>query len=161
MSKDITNLQQVDMLLKAGIDPASCNLMSFRNRLLWMDDIEMRLPEHILAYIKDFPKSSFESQLEYMHKYHVIPLWTTCALLQTIPDSPKQNIHLTRGGYDKPNANNPDEVKYLPDAYFALYEYKDSSKDILINRIFGGDSYTEATVNLTVAYLNEISAAIG
>jgi hypothetical protein len=89
------------------------------------------------------------------------PAWTTCALLESIPDDMKLTITMTRGGYDMSEHHETYEDAYMSDAYFAIFEYEDDERDFYIERTFGGDSYIEAATNMVIAYLTELKSQIG
>ena len=169
MTKDITTTEQAIQLLQAGIDPLTCNMLELEGRLIQRADIDYEsfaAPIFLLdsdnkADIMGFPKDSFEKQKEYMEKFRVVPLWTSCALMDAIPDSPNQSISLTRGGYDMSRLHDPAEDGYVSDTYFVLYEYEDLERDFYIDHTFGGDSYIEAMINMYIAYLTEIKPQIG
>ena len=166
MTKDITTTQQALRLLQAGIDPLTCNMLECQGRLIQRadenpsDTTSLLNGETPMPSISDFPKDTFESQKEYMEMFHVIPLWTSCALMDAIPDSPNQSVSLTRGGYDMSRVHYPNDDGYVSDTYFVLYEYEDLERDLYIDRTFGGDSYIEAMINMYIAYLTEIQPQI-
>lgn len=169
MTNDITTTQQALRLLQAGIDPLTCNLLESQGKLMRRSAQE-NCPPGLLFFLDNtnnkadimgFPRDSFENQKKYMKKFQVTPLWTSCALMETIPDSPNQSISLTRGGYDMSHLIDPAEDGYVSDTYFALYEYEDLERDLYIDRTFGGDSYIEAVTNMVIAYLTEIKPQIG
>ena len=166
MTKDITTTQLALRLLQAGIDPLTCNMLECQGRLIQRadenpsDTTSLLNGETPMPSISDFPKDTFESQKEYMEKFHVIPLWTSCALMDAIPDCPNQSVSLTRGGYDMSRVHYPHDDGYVSDTYFVLYEYEDQERDLYIDRTFGGDSYIEAVTNMVIAYLTEIQPQI-
>ena len=166
MTKDITTTQQAMQLLQTGIDPLTCNMLEYQGKLIQRADnkpsesIPFRDKDNMVAHLCDFPNKSFEDQKEFMERFQVIPLWTSCALVDAIPDSANQSISLTRGGYDMSRVSYPDDEGYDSDVYFALYEYEDETRDIYIDRTFGGDSYIEAATSMVIAYLTEIRSQI-
>lgn len=157
MTNDITSLQQVLELLKAGVDPTTCNLVLRKEGL----DTWNVAPLPSDAAMAGFPSKSFEDQVSYIHKTNIAPAWTTCALLGCIPDSSKLTVTLTRGGYDTSEHHETYEDAYMSDAYFAIFEYEDDERDFYIERTFGGDSYLEAAASMVIAYLTELKAQIG
>lgn len=108
-----------------------------------------------------FPRRSYEDQETYIRKMSLAPAWTTCALLESIPDDMKLTITMTRGGYDMSEHHDTYEEAYMSDAYFAIFEYEDDERDFYIERTFGGDSYIEAATNMVIAYLTELKSQIG
>lgn len=150
MYNDITTLDHVLLLLKAGINPKSCNLM-FHKGLVERNEKELN----------QFPLSTYTTQEDYIKRTQIYPLWTTGALLDTIPDSKKQSITLTRGGYQSQCLINKVENLYIPDAYFASYNYFDKDRNLNIRRVFGSDSYIDAVTKLVVNYLEDIRQQIG
>lgn len=157
MTNDITSIQQVLELLKAGIDPSTCNLALRKDKTdVWRADM---LPS--ITAMDDFPRRSYEDQETYIRKMSLAPAWTTCALLDSIPDDMKLTITMTRGGYDMSEHHDTYEDAYMSDAYFAIFEYEDDERDFYIERTFGGDSYIEAATNMVIAYLTELKSQIG
>ena len=157
MTSDITSMQQVLALLKAGIDPKTCNLVLRKGEAnAWGAE-----PLSSITAMDDFPTRSSEDQEAYVLNKGMAPAWTTCALLESIPDSSKLTVTLTRGGYDTSVHHDRVEDAYLSDAYFAIFEYEDDERDFFMERTFGGDSYIEAATNMVVAYLTEIRGQIG
>lgn len=156
MFNDITTIQQVLELLKAGIDPMTCNLVLKQDgNKVWRaeDNFNHRL-------LSLFPVQSYKDQEAYITKKNLAPAWTTCALLNNIPDDSKLTVTLTRGGYDMSEQHKTYEEAYMSDAYFAIFEYEDDERDFYIERTFGGDSYIEATTNMVIAYLTQIKEQI-
>ena len=152
MYNDITTIQQVNELLKAGIDPLSCNMIIRQdNQKSWRaeDNFNNRI-------LDDFPTVSFNEQINYINEQNMAPAWTTGALLESIPDRQELTITLTRGGYDMSKLPGSYNDAYISDAYFAVFEYKDEKQKVYIKRTYGGDSYIESVVNLVVAYLTEL-----
>ena len=157
MTNDITSIQHVLELLKAGIEPRTCNLVLRKGDT----DVWGMEPLPSVTAMADFPTRSFDDQVAYLRKTNMAPAWTTCALLESIPDNQKLTVTLTRGGYDTSQHHDTYEDAYMSDAYFAIFEYEDDERDFYIERTFGGDSYVEAAANMVIAYLTEIREQIG
>jgi hypothetical protein len=158
MINDFTTIEQTHQLLQAGIDPMTCNVVLY-------DGIHHLAKEIFIAKAKEgktlmFPVGSYEKQKEYIKKFQILPVWTSGALMNCIPDSPKQTISLTRGGYDSSIEQDSVDDGYMSEAYFAIYEYEDEERNLMITRTFGGDSYIEALTNMVVAFLTEIKFQI-
>ena len=156
MTNDITSIQQVLELLKAGINPTTCNLALRKDKAdVWRAEL---LPP--ITALEGFPTRSFEDQEAYIHKKNLAPAWTTCALLESIPDDMKMTVTMTRGGYDMSEHHDTYEDAYMSDAYFAIFEYEDDVREFYLERTFGGNSYIEAATNMVIAYLAELKSQI-
>lgn len=157
MTNDITSMQQVLELLKAGIDPKTCNLVLRKGKA----DVWDVGPLPSATAMDGFPTRPFKEQEAFVLDKRMAPAWTTCALLESIPDDMKLTVTLTRGGYDMSVHHDTVEDAYMSDAYFAIFEYEDNERELFIERTFGGDSYIEAATNMVVAYLTELKEQIG
>ena len=164
MKTDITNAQQSLRLLEAGISPKTANMMLARTSdntiwvpitsgLILLDDKKER---SLANPIDDFPESDFEAQKLHATTTNMLPAWTTGALLDAIPDDRRQTVMTTRGGYDSSLMENADDDGYVSDAYFANYDFEDEENNVFYNKVYGGDSYSEAVTELVVDFLTQI-----
>ena len=169
MKPDITNAKQSLMLLKAGVNPLSANMMLQRvDKNTWMTVID---DDHKVTVIcrdgkgkkitmNDFPKSDFVKQQQFSTTHGILPALSTGALLDIIPDDQRQTVMITRGGYDSSRYNDTDEDGYVADAHFANFDFEDKENEIFFNKVYGGDSYIEAATKLVVDYLSTICKII-
>ena len=169
---DFTNVQQSLMLLKAGIDPLSSNMVWHRDE----DDDEWILvenTEHRVVYvymdekdnekmvsIKEFPKTNFEEQQLFATTENILPAWSLGTLMNVIPDDRRQTVTITRGGYDYSQMPDADDDGYVSNAFFANFDYKDEQNKVFFSKIYGGDTYIEAVTKMMVDYLTNIKNLI-
>ena len=172
MEKDFTNVKQSLMLLKAGVDPMTANMLLRR----YEDDSNWILIEdtdHQVTFsqkdekgnkqkvsMKDFPRTDFDGQKLFATTNNFLPAWSLGVLLNVIPDDRRQTVMVTRGGYDSSEMANADEDGYISDAFFANYDYEDEENNVFFSKIYGGDTYIEAVTNLVVDYLTNIRKLI-
>ena len=150
MEKYFTTKEQAVQLLKAGIDPHSCNLVDDLGVIRRADRLSgyefVSESRGIGASFDDFPQKSLDRQIEFMDDFGVFPVWTADALVETIPKDPRQMIILSR-------------VPLLGQ-YRAIYRYENKSRNIYIEKLFCGKSMLESAVMLATAYLSDIRPQI-
>lgn len=169
---DFTNVKQSLMLLKAGTDPMTANMLlrKYEDDTNWFLIVDT---DHQVTFsqkdekgdiqkvsMKDFPRDDFNIQKLFAATNHFMPAWSLEALLNVIPDDRRQTVMITRGGYDSSEIANADEDGYISDVYFANYDYNDEENNVFFSKIYGGDTYIEAVTDLVVDYLTNIRKLI-